>query len=127
MPFGVKNHPPPPLFNNDRSLNTHCISLQTWVSCNLPKDLKDSYIRVARLIHNTSPSVAKHEVLSKAKWNSLSSIYKRRLACIAYQTRGGFGGMGRLGCYPPPSMGSFKHEIIKKEQNYHWFRNLTKT
>ena len=43
------------------------------------------YIRVARLIHNLIPSIAKHEVLSEVKWHSLSYFRKKRLACIAYQ------------------------------------------
>ena len=48
-------------------------------------DLEDLYIRAARLIHNISPSIPKNEVLSKAKCYSLSYLYKKRLACIAYQ------------------------------------------
>ena len=36
-------------------------------------------------IHNLSPSLPKHEILSKVKWHSLSYFYKKRLACIAYQ------------------------------------------
>ena len=48
-------------------------------------DLEDLHIRAARLIHNVSPSIPKNEVLSKAKCYSLSYLYKKRLACIAYQ------------------------------------------
>ena len=48
-------------------------------------DLEDLYIRAARLIHNISPSIPKNEVVSKAKCYSLSYVYKKRLACIAYQ------------------------------------------
>ena len=59
---------------------TYCISL--WGSSHL---LEHSHIRAAWLIHNLSPSIPKHEVLHKANWNSLSYLYKKRLACIAYQ------------------------------------------
>ena len=62
---------------------TYCISL--WGSSNLLADLEDSHIRSARLIHNISISIPKHEVLSMAKWTSLHYMYKRRLGCIAYQ------------------------------------------
>ena len=62
---------------------TYCISLRG--SSNLLADLKDSHIHAARLIHNISISTPKHEVLSMAKWLSIHDMYKRRLACIAYQ------------------------------------------
>ena len=62
---------------------TYCISL--WGSSNLLADLEDSHIRAARLIHNISISIPKHEVLSMAKWSSVHYMCKRRLACIAYQ------------------------------------------
>ena len=62
---------------------TYCISL--WGSSHLLSELEDLHIRAARLIHNLSPSIPKHEVLHKANWNSLSYLYKKRLACIAYQ------------------------------------------
>ena len=62
---------------------TYCISLR---GCsNSLQDMEDSHIRAARLIHNISPSIPKHEVLSKANWYSLSYLYKKRLACIPYQ------------------------------------------
>jgi len=48
---------------------TYCISL--WGRSNSFQDLEDSHIRAALLIHNISPSILKHEVLSKAKWYSL--------------------------------------------------------
>ena len=62
---------------------TYCISL--WGSSNLLADLEDSHIRAARLIHYISIHTPKHEVLSMAKWSSIHHMYKRRLACIAYQ------------------------------------------
>ena len=62
---------------------TYCISL--WGSSSLLADLEDSHIRAARLIHNNSISTPKYEVLSVAKWSSHHFMYKRRLACIAYQ------------------------------------------
>ena len=62
---------------------TYCISL--WGSSSSLQVLEESHIRAARLIHNLSPSLPKHEILSKVKWHSLSYIYKKRLACIAYQ------------------------------------------
>ena len=62
---------------------TYCISL--WGCSKSLQDLEDSHIRDACLIHNISPSIPKHEVLSKANWYSLSHLYKKRLACIAYQ------------------------------------------
>ena len=63
---------------------TYCISL--WGSSNSLADLKDSHIRAARLIHNITIPTPKHEVLSMAKLSSIHYIlYKRRLACIAYQ------------------------------------------
>ena len=62
---------------------TYCISL--WGCPNSLHDLEDLHIRAARLIHNISPSIPKNEVLSKAKCYSLSYLYKKRLACIAYQ------------------------------------------
>ena len=49
------------------------------------QDLEDLHIYAARVIHNISPSVPKHEVLSKAKWYSLPYLYKKILASIAYQ------------------------------------------
>ena len=48
---------------------TYCISLWAW--SNSFQDLEDSHIRAVLLIHNISPSIPKHEVLSKAKWYSL--------------------------------------------------------
>ena len=62
---------------------TYCISL--WGRSNSLPDLEDSHIRAARLIYNISPSIPKNDVLSKAKWYSLSYLYKKRLTCIAYQ------------------------------------------
>lgn len=62
---------------------TYCISL--WGSSHLLPELEDSHIRAARLIHNLSPSIPKHQVLHKANWNSLPYLYKKRLACIVYQ------------------------------------------
>ena len=62
---------------------TYCISL--WGSSSSLQALEESHIRAARLIHNLSPSLPKHEILSKVKWHSLSYFYKKRLACIAYQ------------------------------------------
>ena len=62
---------------------TYCISL--WGCSKSLQDLEDSHIRAACLIHNISPSFPKHEVLSKPNWHSLSHLYKKRLACIAYQ------------------------------------------
>ena len=62
---------------------TYCISL--WGSSHLLSELDDSHIRAARLINNLSPSIPKHEILHKANWNSLFYLYKKRLACIAYQ------------------------------------------
>ena len=62
---------------------TYCISL--WGSSKLLADLEDSHIRAARLIHNISTSIPNHAVLSTAKWSSIHYMYKRRLACIAYQ------------------------------------------
>ena len=49
------------------------------------QDPEDLHIYAARVIHNISPSVPKHEVLSKAKWYSLPYLYKKILASIAYQ------------------------------------------
>ena len=60
---------------------TYCISL--WGSTKLLADLEP--IRAARLIHNISTSIPNHAVLSAAKWSSIHYMYKRRLACIAYQ------------------------------------------
>ena len=57
-----------------------------WGSSNLLADLEDLHIRAARLIHNISISIPKHEVVSMAKWSSIHHMYKRRLACIAHQT-----------------------------------------
>ena len=48
---------------------TYCISL--WGCLKSLQDLEDSHIRA--------------EALSKAKWYSLSYLYKKRLAGIAYQ------------------------------------------
>ena len=62
---------------------TYCKSL--WGSSNLLADLEDSHIRAARLIPNISISTPKHKVLSMAKWSSIHYLYKRRLACVAYQ------------------------------------------
>ena len=62
---------------------TYCISL--WGCSSSLQVLEESQIRAARLIHNLSPSILKHEVLSKVKWHSLSYFYKKRLAPIAYQ------------------------------------------
>ena len=62
---------------------TYCISL--WGCSSSLQALEESHICAARLIHNLSPSIPKHEVLSKVKWQSLSYFYKKRLACIAYQ------------------------------------------
>ena len=62
---------------------TYCISL--WRSSHLLPELEDSHIRAARLIHNLSPSIPKHQVLHKANWNSLPYLHKKRLACIVYQ------------------------------------------
>ena len=62
---------------------TCCISL--WGCSSSLLVLEESHICAARLIHNLSPSILKHEVLSKVKWHSLSYFYKERLACIAYQ------------------------------------------
>lgn len=62
---------------------TYCISL--WGSSNMLTDLEDSHIRAARLIHNIGMSIPKDEVLRMAKWPSVRYMYKRRLACIAYQ------------------------------------------
>ena len=68
-------------FNAILPSTTYCISL--WGSSHLLSELEDSHIRAARLIHNLSPSIP--EVLQKANWNSLSYLYKKRLACNAYQ------------------------------------------
>ena len=62
---------------------TYCISL--WGSSNLLADLEDSHVRAVRLIHNISISTPKYKVLSMTKCTSLHFMYKRRLACIAYQ------------------------------------------
>ena len=61
---------------------TYCNSL--WGCSNSLQDLEDSHIRAARLIRSISPSIPKHEVLFKAKWYSLSYLYKKRLGCICY-------------------------------------------
>ena len=54
---------------------TYCISL--WGSSSSLQALEESHIRAARLIHNLSPSLPKHEILSKVKWHSLSYFYKK--------------------------------------------------
>ena len=67
----------------------------TWAWEYLYKDIVKSHlrsrvvkiihIRAARFIHNIKDSIAKVDVLDKAKWQPTSYMYKKRMACIAYQ------------------------------------------
>lgn len=62
---------------------TYCISL--WGCSSYLQVLEESHIRAARRIHNLILSNPRHEVLSKVKWHYVSYIFKKRLACLAYQ------------------------------------------
>ena len=84
--------------------STECTEC-TECSCNLLKDLEDSYIRVARLIHNIRLSVPKHEVLSKAKWNSLSSILHKETCLHCLPNKGRIQGDGWIGLLAIPLFG----------------------
>ena len=60
-------------------------SISVWGSSNSLHALEDIHIRAARFIHNITDSIPKVGVLDKAKWQPISYIYKKRMACIAYQ------------------------------------------
>ena len=60
-------------------------SISVWGSSNSFQTLEDIHIRAARFIHNIKDSIAKVDVLDKAKWQPISYMYKKRMACIAYQ------------------------------------------
>ena len=60
-------------------------SISVWGSSKSFQALEDIHIRAARFIHNITDSIAKVDVLDKAKWQTISYIYKKRMACVAYQ------------------------------------------
>ena len=60
-------------------------SISVWGSSNSFQTLEDIHIRAARFIHNIKDSIAKVDVLDKAKWQPISYMCKKRMACIACQ------------------------------------------
>ena len=60
-------------------------SIALWGSSKSLQTLEDIHIRAARFIFNIKESTLNNEVLAKTKWQSLSYIYKKRIATISYQ------------------------------------------
>ena len=98
--------------------STECTGC-TECSCSLPKDLEDSYIRVARLIHNIRPPVPKHEVLSKAKWNSLFSILQKETCLHCPPNKADLGGWVDWIASHPPLWGRLSLKLYKGTK-LHW-------
>ena len=58
-----------------------------WGNCapNIMSNVEKTHLRAARYIKRIKKRIPDHEVLSKAKWRSISHYYKRRIACCAYK------------------------------------------
>jgi len=61
--------------------------IQVWGNCetNLLKDLEKVHLKAARFVKRISKKIPDCEVLSIARWNSISHYYKRSVAVKAYQ------------------------------------------
>ena len=61
------------------------ISVWGGNSCSKMNDLGSCHIRAARIINRVPKTVKNEDVLTTVKWNDLSYMYKRSLACLSHQ------------------------------------------
>ena len=58
-----------------------------WGNCSdaLFTQLKNQYIRTARIIYKVPEKVCSHNILGTVKWQNLGYTYKRRLASVLFK------------------------------------------
>ena len=61
--------------------------ISVWGKCSpiIFKDLEDTHVRAARIIHKIPETVPDHWVLDNVNWKNTFYLYKRRIACITFQ------------------------------------------
>ena len=61
--------------------------LIVWGNCSprIFEDLEHTHVRAARIIHKIPETVPDHWVLDNINWKNIFYLYKRRVACIAFQ------------------------------------------
>ena len=62
--------------------------ISVWGNCStrIFQDLQHTHVRAARIIHKIPETVPDHWVLDNINWKNIFYLYKRRVACITFQT-----------------------------------------